>query len=85
MRTVYEREIANAAKIEGHFLSGDGRIVQSLVGPVCKILWPVKTDAHVATICGCDPRSARRYMSGEITIPAVLLVAITARLTARPS
>lgn len=83
MRPVYEREIANAAKIEGRIASGADRIVQSLVGPVCKVLWPECTDAQVAVICGCDPRSARRYMSGEIPIPAILLAAINVKLTAR--
>ena len=83
MRTVYEREIAGAAKIEGRIASGADIFVQSLVGPVCKVLWPDKTDAHVAAICGCDPRNARRYMSGEITIPAILLTAINIRLTER--
>ncbi len=83
MRTVYERELANAAKISGQIASGADRFVQSPVGPVCKILWPECTDAQIAVICGCDPRSARRYMSGEIPIPAVLLAAINVRLTAR--
>lgn len=84
MRTVYEREVANAAKIEGRIASGADGFVQSPVGPVCKALWPVKTDAEVATICGCDPRNARRYMSGEIPIPAILLTAINVKLTKRP-
>lgn len=54
-----------------------------LVGPVCKAIWPVKTDAHVAAICGCDPRNARRYMSGEIPIPSILLAAINVKITKR--
>lgn len=84
MRTVYEREIANAAKIEGRIASGSDGFVQSLVGPVCKVLWPDKTDAHVAAVCGCDPRNARRYMSGEIPIPSILLAAIVVKISARP-
>lgn len=54
-----------------------------LVGPVCRVIWPDKTDANVAVICGCDPRNARRYLSGEIPIPAVLLAAINAELVKR--
>ncbi len=84
MRTVYEREIANAVKIEGRIATGADRFVQSPVGPVCRALWPEKTDAHVAAICGCDPRNARRYMAGEIPIPSILLTAINVEITRRP-
>ncbi len=83
MRTVYEREIANAAKIEGRIATGKDRFVQTPVGPVCRVIWPEKTDAHVAAICGCDPRNARRYMAGEIPIPAILLAAINVEITRR--
>lgn len=85
MRTVYEREIANAAKIEGRIATGADGFVQSPVGPVCRVLWPppLKADVEVGLICGCDPRNARRYMSGEIAMPAVLLAAINVRLTTR--
>lgn len=83
MRTVYEREIASAAKIEGRIATGLDGFVQSPVGPVCKVLWPSKTDAHVAAICGCDPRNARRYMVGEIPIPSILLAAIVVEITRR--
>ncbi len=85
MRTVYERELANAAKISGQIATGADRFVQSPVGAVCKALWPppLKADVEIGLICGCDPRNARRYMSGEIPIPAVLLAAINVRLTTR--
>ena len=83
MRSVYEREIASASKIEGRISAGTDGFVQSSVGPVCKVFWPVKTDAQVATICGCDPRNARRYMSGEIPIPSILVAAIVVELTRR--
>jgi hypothetical protein len=59
------------------------RIVRTIVGRICKIIWPDKTDAHVAAICGCDPRNARRYLSGELPIPAVLLAAINVELVKR--
>lgn len=83
MRTVYEREIANAAKIEGRISTGADIFVQSPVGAVCRALWPGKTDVEVAIICGCDPRNARRYMAGEIPIPSILLAAINVALTKR--
>jgi hypothetical protein len=69
-----------AKEIGGQFSSTKDRIVKSLVGPICKLCWPDNTDAHVATICGCDPRSARRYMSGEIPIPSKLMAAINVRM-----
>ena len=83
MQSVYERQVAEATKIEGRISTGEDRFVQSPVGPVCKILWPGKTDAQIAVICNCDPRNARRYMSGEIPIPAILLAAINTKLTER--
>jgi hypothetical protein len=83
MRTVYEREVANAAKIEGQIARGKDGYVRSLVGPVCRVIWPGKTDHHIAGICGCDPRNARRYMSGEIPIPSILVAAIVVEITKR--
>jgi hypothetical protein len=83
MHGTIQRRVEEARKIEGRIASGADIFVQSPVGPVCKALWPDKTDAHVAAICGCDPRNARRYLSGEITIPAILLTAINIKLTAR--
>lgn len=83
MRTVYEREISNAAKIEGRISTGADISVRSPVGAVCKALWPDKPDIEVAIICGCDPRNARRYMSGEIPIPSILAAAILTELTRR--
>lgn len=78
------REIAK--QIGGHIEpteKNQARIVRTLVGPVCKVIWPEKTDAQIAVICSCDPRNARRYMSGELPMPAVLLVAINAELVKR--
>ena len=79
-----ERSFGNSRnvtrEIGGQFLPAKDRIVKGLVGPICKLCWPENTDAHVATICGCDPRSARRYMSGEIAIPAKLMAAINVKM-----
>lgn len=74
---------AVAREIGGRFTPGSDRIVKTVVGAVCRAIWPDKTDAQVATICGCDPRNARRYMSGEIPMPSVLLAAINVELTKR--
>jgi hypothetical protein len=83
MRAVFGNEVAVATEIGGHFRPGTDRIVRTLVGPVCRVIWPDKTDANIAVICGCDPRNARRYMSGELPIPAVLLAAISVELVKR--
>ena len=72
-----------AREIGGRFRPGVDRYVRSIVGPVCKAIWPEKTDTHVAAVCGCDPRNARRYLSGELPIPAILVVAINVELTRR--
>lgn len=69
-----------AREIGGHFEPASDRIVKSVVGPVCFAIWGAKADAEVATICKCSTRNARRYMSGEIAIPAPLLHAINGKL-----
>lgn len=78
-----QTSVDEARKIEGQIRQGTDRIVRTLVGPVCKVIWPEKTDAQIAVICSCDPRNARRYLSGELPIPAVLLSAINAELVKR--
>ncbi len=83
MHGTLQKRVDEARKIEGRISTGADRFVRSLVGPVCKVIWPEKTDAHVAAICGCDPRNARRYMSGEIPIPSILLTAINIEITRR--
>ena len=83
MRAVFGNSLATAKEIGGQFQPGTDKIVRTLVGPVCKVIWPEKTDAQIAVICSCDPRNARRYLSGELPIPAVLLAAINAELVKR--
>lgn len=83
MRALVGNPVGVATEIGGHFKPGTDRIVRTLVGPVCKVIWPGKTDVEIALICGCDPRNARRYLSGELPIPAVLLAAINVELVKR--
>lgn len=47
-----------------------GGIVRPLFGPFARLIWPFKTDAHIAAIADCDVRTARRYLSGELDPPA---------------
>lgn len=70
-------------EIGGQFTLGKDRIVRTVVGAVCKAIWPFKTDVEVADICGCDPRNARRIISGELPIPSKLIVAINIELVRR--
>jgi hypothetical protein len=83
MRTIFGNSEAVTREIGGQFRPDADKIVRTCVGPVCKAIWPAKTDTHIAGIVGCDPRNARRYLSGELPIPAVLLVAINIELTRR--
>lgn len=83
MHGTLQKRVDEARKIEGHLRQGTDRIVRTLVGPVCKVIWPDKTDVHIAAICGCDPRNARRYLSGELPLPTLLLVAINVELSRR--
>src|SRR5262245_41866551 len=42
-------------------------------GAVAKVLWPIKTDAHLATLAKVNIRTAARWISGEIDPPAYVL------------
>lgn len=72
MRSQWGNATAVATEIGGQFQAGRDKIVRPLFGPVAKAIWPHNTDAHIATIAKCDPRTARRYLSGEIDPPAIV-------------
>lgn len=65
MRTVYEREIANAAKIERSIVQGAAAFCSPAFGRACKGLWPVKTAEELAARVGCSVRAAAYQISGE--------------------
>lgn len=84
MRTVYEREIENASKIEGRFRQGADKIVSAgQFARVAKALWPIKTAAQIASIAGRDERTAARWLSGEFEPPGIVIAAIVYEITAR--
>ena len=83
MSTVYDEKVRNACQIEQQTEKSTDGNVRILVGPICKIIWPNKTDCHVAVVCGCDPRNARRYLNGELPIPAKLAAEVLVRLVQR--
>lgn len=86
MHGTWQKGSEVSREIGGHIeptAKNQDKIVRTLVGPVCRVIWPEKTDAQIAVICSCDPRNGRRYLSGELPIPAVLLAAINAELVKR--
>lgn len=77
MRAVYEERIAEATEIEGQLLRGrDILVPPPKFTAVCKVLWPDKTAAHLATLADKDERTAKRWLSGEYEPPMVILIAI---------
>lgn len=65
MRAAFGNSETVANEIGGRFRPDEDEIVQPLFGSVAKVVWPLNTDAQVASIAGCDVRTARRWMSGE--------------------
>lgn len=70
MRTVYEREIAQATEIKGRIVQGRDVIVPPPNWVwFARRCWPEKTAAHLATIADKDERTAKRWLSGEFEPP----------------
>lgn len=65
MRTVYEREIANATEIQRNIVQGTATICSPIFGRVCKVIWPTKTAEGLASEAGCSVRAAAYQISGE--------------------
>ena len=79
----YERQIANATKIERQICQGGGKIVASYFGPVCKTLWPFKAAAELAAIANTNERTAQRWLSGEFEPPNVVVLAVINKIFGR--
>lgn len=75
--------VASAIEIERRKQTCPDKIVRPMVGPVCKVLWPFKTAAHVATIIGSTERHASRIIAGEFEAPGSLIAAIIVEITRR--
>lgn len=75
--------VASAIEIERRKQVCPDKIVRPMVGPVCKVLWPFKTAAHVATIIDSSERHASRILSGEFEAPGLLISAIVVEITRR--
>lgn len=84
MRTVYEREIANARAIEGQISSGHDKIVPPQNWVVfARHCWPDKTAFHLADIGKSNERTAKRWMAGEFEPPNAVMCALIAKLFER--
>lgn len=60
-------------EIGGQFRPGRDKIVTRKFGIMARALWPDKTAWHVAVICGCDERQAKRFIAGEYPVPYIML------------
>lgn len=70
MRSSYEARVAEQTEIEGHLSSGGDKIVPPPYWTdFFRLLHPIKTAEHLATIGGADPRTAKRWLSGEYEPP----------------
>ena len=76
MASVYEARIAEQTESVRQIQRTHGKIVVRKFGAVAKLLWPFKTAAHLATIAGCDPRTAERWLSGEYEPPISVVQAL---------
>ena len=82
-RSFSNREIA-ANEINGQFRRGTDKIVAaSKFGPVCKVLWPEKTAAHLAAIAKVDERTAKRWLASEYEPPVSVALAIFQKIFER--
>jgi len=83
MRSVYERRAAEAREIERQICQGTDKIVSRKFGPVARLLWPVKTAAHLAAIADTNERTAARWLSGEFEPPTAIVIAVMREIFGR--
>jgi hypothetical protein len=84
MRSIYEARATEVCQIEGRLLSGSDKIVPPpKFGDVCRVLWPYKTAAHLASIAGREERTAKRWLSGEFEPPICIVFAVLQKMFER--
>jgi hypothetical protein len=81
MRSVFERELTQATKIERTLVHGAARLCRSPFGAVCYALWPAKTAEELASRVGCSVRAAAYELSGERDPSALSLLAVMTAIT----
>jgi hypothetical protein len=75
MRSVYERNLAEARETDTQISTGSAKIVgrRVIVGFVREYAKP-KPAAFIAALCECSVRTAERYVTGEIDFPPAVYV-----------
>lgn len=76
MHGVFGNPAEVAREIQGQFRQGTDKIVSRKFGIVAKVLWPVKTAAHIAAIANTNERTAARWLSGEFDAPLCVVLAV---------
>jgi hypothetical protein len=77
MRSVYEARVAEQIEIGGRLVSGaDTFVPPPQWAAMARVLWPLKTAAHLATLAGKDVKSAKRWLSGEFDPPGIIYAAL---------
>ena len=76
-----QKRVAEAREIEGRIVSGADKIVQPPKWTEwARICWPDKTDVELALVAKRDPRTARRWLSGEFEPPQAVWAALIGKL-----
>lgn len=83
---IIAERIRDARETERQIRQGTAKIVSVCkFGNVAKVLWPINTAAHVATIGQTNERTAARWLSGEFEPPGIVIAAIVYEITRRDS
>lgn len=79
MRESESSSCTGTMEISGRRCPHADKIVRRKFAEVAKLLWP-KPDVVIATIAGCDPRTGRRIMRGEVDVPLSVALAAVAEM-----
>lgn len=79
MRAVESSSGFGTMEIGGQPRPRTDRIVRRKFGDVAKLLWD-KPDAAIADIAGCDARTGRRILRGEVAVPLDVMLAAVAEM-----
>lgn len=85
MHGTLQGRISEARAIEGRILQGrDVFVGTTKFAQVCKLLWPDKTAACLASIAKRDERTAKRWLAGEFEPPISIVLAINVEIFGGP-
>lgn len=83
MHGAFGNPAAVTKEIGGQFRQGTDKIVSRNFGRVAKLLWPLKTAAHLAVIAKTNERTAARWLSGEFEPPYCVIEATMREIFSR--